>query len=79
MEKILFYKPDGKFKYLNNIRLWVAAELVEIVDEQKNVKKWMRPMWASAEGNEGIVVYVSRLDAEISIKHMNYRKGEISF
>lgn len=71
MEKILFYKPDGKFKYLNNIRLWVAAELVEIVDEQKNVKKWMRPLWASAEGNEGIVVYVSRLDAEISIKHMN--------
>jgi hypothetical protein len=76
MESIYFYKPDGKFKYINDFSLWVIARLVDIVNEEKQESKWMEPMWMNAHGNSGIVVYVSRIDAEICVQHLR-RNNEI--
>ena len=75
MDNIYFYKPDGKFKYLNKVRLWVVAQLVDRVDEKKRIRKWMRPLWGAALNQKGIVIYVSRLDAEISALNLK-RSGE---
>ena len=70
MSDIYFYKPDDKIKYINSEKLWVVARQVEIVNDKREVKKWMQPLWAQAAEQKGIVVYISRLDAEIIVQHL---------
>ncbi|MDR7940445.1 hypothetical protein RIU82_10900 [Enterobacter soli] len=73
MEDIYFYQPDGHFKYINKCSLWVISRLVDIVTEKREVRKWMEPMWMKAHNQEGIAVYVSRIDAEIVVHQLKKR------
>lgn len=70
MNDIYFYKPDDKIKYINDCDLWVVARLVDVVNEKKEVTKWMEPFWLSADNKNGIGLFVSRVDAEILVQHM---------
>lgn len=70
MDNIYFYQPDGNFKYINKCSLWVIARLVDIVNEKREVKKWMEPMWMKDHNQGGIAIYVSRIDAEIVVHHL---------
>lgn len=69
MDDVYFYQPDNTIKYINECTLWVLGRSTTLMMEDRKEKKWLEPMWMQANDMKGIVVYISKIDAEIAALH----------